>query len=151
MIMLHYCHSVYIKYRKTHECLLFINFAGVAPWFGRGWKKRIPEKYITYMLYLLLPFQGIKSPIKGTVSRDFRLLVFTWISNPQVPEYTIRAVSFFFENSRRYSQLKVHHQRRWHRWQKEQIFEKRRVDSVFSRACCCQGTFSRCKSLGFST
>jgi hypothetical protein len=28
---------------------------------------------------------------------------------PQAPDYTIRAVSTFFENSRRYSQLKVHH------------------------------------------
>jgi hypothetical protein len=28
---------------------------------------------------------------------------------PQTPEYTIRAVSNFFENSRRYSQLKVRH------------------------------------------
>ncbi len=34
--------------------------------------------------------------IKGTVSRDFRLLVFSWISFPQSPEYTIRAVSIFF-------------------------------------------------------
>ncbi len=47
--------------------------------------------------------------LKGTVSRDFLLLVFSWISFPQDPEYTIRAVSNFFENSWRYSQLKVDH------------------------------------------
>jgi hypothetical protein len=33
--------------------------------------------------------------LKGTVSRDFRLLVFSWFSFPQAPEYTIRAVSNF--------------------------------------------------------
>ncbi len=38
------------------------------------------------------------------------------------PEYTIRAVSYFFQNSRRYSQLKVHYRWRWHRWQTEKIF-----------------------------
>jgi hypothetical protein len=31
----------------------------------------------------------------------------------QAPEYTVRAVSNFFENSRRYSQLKVHRRRKW--------------------------------------
>jgi hypothetical protein len=50
--------------------------------------------------------------------------------NPQAPEYTIRAVSNFFENSRRYSQIKVatginnksethgkiFHRCRWYRW-----------------------------------
>jgi hypothetical protein len=38
---------------------------------------------------------------------DFRFS--TWIHFPQAPDYTIRAVSNFFEDSRRYSQLKVHH------------------------------------------
>ncbi len=33
--------------------------------------------------------------LKGTVPEDFRLLVFSWISIPQAPEYTIRAVSNF--------------------------------------------------------
>ena len=35
----------------------------------------------------------------------------------------MRAVSNFFENSRRYSQLKVHHRCRWHRWQMAKIFK----------------------------
>ncbi len=34
---------------------------------------------------------------KGTVSRDFRLLVFSWIRFPQAPEFTIRAVSNFLK------------------------------------------------------
>ncbi len=54
---------------------------------------------------------------KGTVSRDFLLLVFFMNQFPQGPEYTIRAVSNFFENSRRYSQLKVGHRYQRHRWQ----------------------------------
>ncbi len=49
---------------------------------------------------------------KGTVSRDFLLQVFSWITFPQAPENNIRVISNFFENSRRYSQVKVHH-----RWQ----------------------------------
>ncbi len=64
----------------------------------------------SYSLHFLRKF-------KGTVSRDFLLLVFSWISFPQAPEYTIRAVSKFFENSRRYSQLKVDHRYQRHRWQ----------------------------------
>ncbi len=55
---------------------------------------------------------------KGTMTRDFWLQVFLWISFLQTPEYTIRAVSNVFENSPRYSQLKVHHLCRWYRWQK---------------------------------
>jgi hypothetical protein len=47
------------------------------------------------------------SMFKGTVSRDFLLLVFFMNQFPQALENTIRAVSNFFENSRRYSQLKV--------------------------------------------
>ncbi len=63
----------------------------------------------------------ITQQLKGTVSRDFRLLVFSWIysSFPQAPEYILPAISNFFENSRRYSRLKVHHRCRWHRWQME--------------------------------
>jgi hypothetical protein len=53
--------------------------------------------------------------IKETVPQDFRLQVFSGISFPQGPEYTISAVSNFFENTWRYLQLKVHHrcQRHW--------------------------------------
>ncbi len=48
--------------------------------------------------------------LKGTVSRDFCFWFFTWISFPPAPEYSIKTISNFFENSRRYSQFKVHHQ-----------------------------------------
>ncbi len=39
----------------------------------------------------------------------FRFWFFSSISFPPTPEYPIRTVSIFFENSRRYSQLKVDH------------------------------------------
>ncbi len=38
--------------------------------------------------------------------RDFQLFFMNQF--PQTPEYPIRAISNFFENSRRYSQLNVH-------------------------------------------
>ncbi len=67
--------------------------------------------------------------IKGTVPQNFRLLVFFTYQFPPslwVP-YPIRAVSHFFENSRRYLQLKVHHRCHWHRWQME-IFNQKSLN-----------------------
>ncbi len=58
----------------------------------------------------------LKYRLKG--QRDFMSLFFAWISFPPAPEYSIRTVSNFFENSRRYSQVKVHHRYQRHRWQK---------------------------------
>ncbi len=46
---------------------------------------------------------------KGTVSRDFLLLVFFINQFPPASEHPIWTVSNFFENSWRYSQLKVDH------------------------------------------
>ncbi len=69
-----------------------------------------------------------KYVLKGTVSRDFLLQVFFMNHLPQAPDNIIRIISNFFENLRRYLQVKVHHRcqrhRRqichrchWHRWQ----------------------------------
>ncbi len=55
--------------------------------------------------------------LKGQCHEIFCFWFFSWISFPQAPEYTIRVVSNFFENSRRYSQLKVDHRYQRHRWQ----------------------------------
>jgi hypothetical protein len=57
--------------------------------------------------------------LKGQCHEIFDFWFFSWISFPQAPEYTMRVVSNFFENSRRYSQLKVHHRCGWHWWQIE--------------------------------
>ncbi len=47
--------------------------------------------------------------LKGTVSRVFLFLVFFMNQFPQAPEYSIKTdLNFFLENSRRYSQVKVH-------------------------------------------
>ncbi len=54
---------------------------------------------------------------KGTVSRDFLPLVFFMNQFSPAPEDPIRTVSNFFENLRRYSQVKVHHRYQQHRWQ----------------------------------
>jgi hypothetical protein len=51
------------------------------------------------------------------VSGDFLLQVFLWITFPQAPDNNIRIISNFFENSWRYSQVKVHHRCQLHRWQ----------------------------------
>jgi hypothetical protein len=59
--------------------------------------------------------ESVDYTVKRTVSRDFLLLVFfSWISFPPAPEYPIRTISNFFENSRRYSQVKVHHRYQRH-------------------------------------
>ncbi len=63
--------------------------------------------------------------LKRTVSRDFLLLVFLWISFPPALECPIRTVSNFFQKSRRYSQLKVDHRCRWHHWQMKKIFNQK--------------------------
>ncbi len=63
--------------------------------------------------------------LKGTVPWDFRLQIFSWISFPQAPEYTIRAVLKFFKISWRYSQFNVHHRYRWHRWQMKKILNRK--------------------------
>jgi hypothetical protein len=61
--------------------------------------------------------------LKGQCHEIFDFCFFSWISFPQAPEYTNRAVSNFFENSRIYSQLKVHHRCQRHRWQMAKIFK----------------------------
>ncbi len=66
-------------------------------------------RFNSFLLYFCL---------KGQCHEIFDFWFFPWISFPQAPEYTIRAVSNFFENSWRYSQ-QVHHWCRWHQWQME--------------------------------
>ncbi len=58
-----------------------------------------------------------KESLKGQCHEIFCFSFFSWISFPPAPEYPIRTVSNFFENSRRYSQVKVHHRYQRHRWQ----------------------------------
>ncbi len=55
--------------------------------------------------------------IKGQCHEIFCFWFFSWFSFPPAPEYSIKTVSNFFENSRRYSRVKVHHRYQRHRWQ----------------------------------
>ena len=65
------------------------------------------HKYLLHITIVLFIRRFLGRIFKGTVSRDFSLLVFFINQFPPAPEYPIRTVSKFFENSRRYSQLKV--------------------------------------------
>ncbi len=56
-------------------------------------------------------------PFKGQCHEIFCFRFFSLITFPQAPKNDIRVISNFFENSRRYSQVKVHHRCQRHRWQ----------------------------------
>ncbi len=85
-------------------------------WF----RKKVFTVFAFLHLAHFLPY-SLRHPSHFALKRQcheiFDFWFFSWISFPQAPGYTIRVVSNLFENSRRYSQLKVHHQCRWHRWQ----------------------------------
>ncbi len=65
----------------------------------------------------LLQLTPVWVRLKGQCHKIFCFRFFSWITFPQAPENDIRVISNFLENSRRYSQVKVHHRCRWHRWQ----------------------------------
>ncbi len=68
--------------------------------------------------------------LKGQCHENFCFWFFSRISFPPAPEYSIKTVSNFFENSQRYSQLKVCHLCRWHRWQMEKIFNRKNYNNL---------------------
>ncbi len=67
--------------------------------------------------------------LKGQCHEIFCFWFFSWISFPPASDYTIRAVSNFFENSRRYSQLNVCHRCPWHRWQIKKTFKQKNFNN----------------------
>ncbi len=67
--------------------------------------------------------------LKGQCHEIFCRWFFLWVSFPPTPECPIRTASNFFENSRRYSQLKVDHRCRWHRWQMKKIFNQKNFNN----------------------
>ncbi len=67
--------------------------------------------------------------LKGQCHEIFDFWFFSSISFPQAYEYTSTAISNFFENSRRYSRLKVHHLCQRHRWQMEKIFKQKNFNN----------------------
>ncbi len=67
--------------------------------------------------------------LKGQCHEIFDFWFFAWNSFPQAPEYTITTISIFFENSRRYSRLEVHHRCPWHRWQMEKFSNQKNFNN----------------------
>ncbi len=55
--------------------------------------------------------------LKGQCHEIFCFRFFSWITFPQAPDNNIRIISNCFENSRRYSQVNVHHRCQRHQWQ----------------------------------
>ncbi len=54
---------------------------------------------------------------KGQCHEIFCFWFFSMNQFPPAPEYPISTVTNFFQSSRRYSQVKVHHRYQQHRWQ----------------------------------
>ncbi len=54
--------------------------------------------------------------INRSLTRVFRLQVFSWLSVPQAPKYFFGAILNFFETARRYSRIIVYHRCYRHRW-----------------------------------
>ncbi len=77
----------------------------------------------------MLLHQQHESLLKGQCHEIFCFWFFSWISVPPAPEYSIKTDSNFFENSRRYSQLKVCHRCQRHRWQMEKIFNQKNCNN----------------------
>ncbi len=83
----------------------------------------VSKSRIFYKNFIKFCFPHKASSLKEQCHEIFDFWFFSWISFPQASEYTTTAISNFFENSRRYSRLKVHHWCQQHRWQMEKIFK----------------------------
>ncbi len=62
-------------------------------------------------------WEGLKSVSKGQCHEFFCFWFSSWISFPPALEYSMKTISNFFENWRRYLQFKVHHRYQRHQWQ----------------------------------
>jgi hypothetical protein len=76
-----------------------------------------------------MPLVSVIHKLKRQFHEIFDFWFFSWISFPQASEYTNTAISIFLENSRRYSQLKVHHRCQQHQWQMEKIFKQKNFNN----------------------
>ncbi len=59
-------------------------------------------------------FLRLLSSLKGQCHKIFCFWFFSWISFPPAPEYSVKTISNFFENSRKFLQFKVHHRYQRH-------------------------------------
>jgi hypothetical protein len=96
--------TVPINYQKTNLFYITGTFAYSTFHFFRFLQTVFTQKVMQVDIFL-----DIEKPRTVPLFIIYRYL-FKGISYPQAPDYTIRAVSNFLKNSRRYLQLKVHHQ-----------------------------------------
>ena len=82
--------------------------------------------------------------LKGQCHEVFCFRFYSWITFPQAPEYIIRVVSNFFENSRRNSQLKV-----CHRWQMQKIFNNKKYSTILTYCMYLKGQCHEIFASGF--
>ncbi len=61
--------------------------------------------------------------LKGQCHEIFDFRFFHKSVSPKPLRIPLGSFRIFFENSRRYSQLKICHRRQWHRWQMQNIFD----------------------------
>ncbi len=89
------------SYRQLLPAPCYISRADAKPSYPLSrYYERVTGKFVScWSLRLQLRVLDL---FKGTVSRDFLLQVFSWITFPQAPDNNIRIISNFFENSRRY-------------------------------------------------
>ncbi len=62
-------------------------------------------------------WESLKSVSKGQCHEIFCFWFSSWISFPPALEYSMKTISNFFENWRRYLQFKVHQRYQRHQWQ----------------------------------
>ncbi len=86
------------------------------------------QGYASRGIRILLSWYTVDA-LKGQCHEIFDFWFFSWISFPQASEYTTTAISNFFENSRRYLRLKVHHRCQRHWWQMEKIFKQKNFNN----------------------
>ncbi len=101
------------------------------------WKKNLAKKFYIYCFRIesysfslvFSNWAGSCKLLKGQCHEIFCFRFFSSISFPPAPEYPIKTVSNFFENSLSYSRLKVDHWCHWHRWQTKKIFNQKNLNN----------------------
>ncbi len=107
-------YSIYRVAVKVNENLIALKDSNYGQLVPRDWYISLDLKWTRL---------GTDIQLKGQCHEIFDFWFFHKSVSPKpLSIYTIRAVSNCFENSRRYSQLKVHHWCCWQGWQMEKIF-----------------------------
>ncbi len=82
--------------------------------------KNLRRVFIKYILkFIAVKTYSYQDPVsfKGLCKEIFCFRFLSWIIFPQAPENKITDILNFFENSWRYSQVKVHYRYQWHQRQ----------------------------------